>query len=447
MLVQSHHDWPLEPTELEPALELVTDLARADMGMLMLHDDKRGMLLPVLVHGMDDLQCARFGAQRTNSGPFALALAEHRRVRIRDAWSEQQTLQDAARALGFRTVEILPFFHHGEAFLGALVMIYRSPHAPRPHAAKLQEHCAALVAFAVDEARRRFAAEFTRDQLARSSGAKIQFFARMSHELRTPLQSISGYVDLLRADTGEALTPSQARMLSRIAENERILVHIIDDLITFSRLEAGHVTYNIGAVSAVEAMQVAENVVAPLAIEHGVRLQLTPCVSTIFASADGDKLKQILVNLAANALKFTGPGGTVTLSCRSDPEWVAFDVSDTGPGIATERLNEIFEPYVQLDSPIVDQLGGYGLGLAISREFASGMEGTLSVASDVGSGSVFTLRLPRFSALPTAAPDLEAATEAVAPGVQPAQAPAVARAADVERADGGNASDRSAPPA
>ena len=438
MLVQSHHDWPLEPTELEPALELVTDLAHADMGILMLFDEARSVLLPVLVHGMDDAQSARFGAQRTSSGPFALAVLEHRRVRIRDAWADRQALHDVARALGVRAIEILPFFHHQDTFLGALVMIYRSRHGSRRHAAKLQQHCAELVGCAVDEARRRFAAESERDQLARSSGAKIQFFARMSHELRTPLQSISGYVDLLRADTGEPLTASQARMLSRIAENERILVHIIDDLITFSRLEAGHVAYSIGSVSALDAMQVAENVVAPLAIEHGVHLHLMPCAPTLLVNADGDKLKQILVNLTANALKFTGAGGTVTLSCQSDADWVAFDVSDTGPGIATERLHEIFEPYVQLDSPIVDQLGGYGLGLAISREFATGMSGTLSVASDLGHGSVFTLRLPRSAELPTAAEKID--TDAPYSDL----APATALAGGSESA-GAQPSDRGAP--
>jgi signal transduction histidine kinase len=111
--------------------------------------------------------------------------------------------------------------------------------------------------------------------------------------------------------------------------------------------------------------------------------------------ADGDKLKQILVNLAANAIKFTKSRGSVTLSCRTDHDSVWFDVSDTGPGIANEKLADIFEPYVQLGGPAVDAFGGSGLGLTISREFAAGMGGELSANSKLGQGSVFTLRLPR----------------------------------------------------
>jgi signal transduction histidine kinase len=395
VLVPSQHAWPLEPRELEPALELVTDLGHADMGILMLYDEQAEMLRPVLTHGMSDAQSALFGSHQAGSGPFAVAKAEHRRVRVRNAWDGEEVLRDAARRLGFRAAEILPVFRRDGGFLGALVMIYRSRHATRRRAAKLQAHCADVLACALTEACRRFDAEGARDRLARSSGAKIQFFARMSHELRTPLQSISGYVDLLRADTTEPLTVAQTRMLSRIAENERILVHIIDDLITFSRLEAGHVTYNIGPVAAQEALRVTEDVVSPLAMERGVHLDVKRCPPGLLVTADSDKLKQILVNLAANALKFTASGGTVGLSCRYDAESVLFDVSDTGTGIARDKLRDIFEPYMQLDSPIVDQLGGFGLGLAISREFASGMAGTLSVTSDVGHGSVFTLRLPR----------------------------------------------------
>ncbi|MGH2897446.1 MAG: ATP-binding protein, partial [Solirubrobacteraceae bacterium] len=106
-------------------------------------------------------------------------------------------------------------------------------------------------------------------------------------------------------------------------------------------------------------------------------------------------LKQVLVNLVANAVKFTGRGGVVRLVCHVEDDAVHFDVIDNGPGIATDQLREIFEPYVQLGAPLLDRFGGTGLGLAISREFASGMRGQLSVESAEGRGSVFTLRLPR----------------------------------------------------
>jgi signal transduction histidine kinase len=124
-------------------------------------------------------------------------------------------------------------------------------------------------------------------------------------------------------------------------------------------------------------------------------------VQRLLVHADADKLKQILVNLAANAVKFTRAPGKVTLSCRADDDSVCFDVSDTGPGIPQDRLGEIFNPYVQVGSPAVDSYGGSGLGLTISREFATGMQGDLTVSSDTHQGSVFTLRLPRYIRTPS----------------------------------------------
>jgi signal transduction histidine kinase len=238
-------------------------------------------------------------------------------------------------------------------------------------------------------------AERARESAEQVGRARIQFFARMSHELRTPLQSIAGYIDLLRVGSAEPLTPAQARLLGRVRDSEEILVHVIDDLITFSRLEAGHIVYHVGPVLAQEALRVTEAVVSPLASDRGVHLEIADCPAGIIVAADSDKLKQVLVNLAANAVKFTSRGGTVRLSCRSEPDGVSFDVADNGPGIDGDKLREIFEPYVQLGTPLLDRFGGSGLGLAISREFAAGMHGQLTVASTVGRGSVFTLRLPR----------------------------------------------------
>lgn len=389
------HPWPVQANELKPALELVLAIARADMGVLLLHDETVGSLRPVIAHNMTDAQFAMFGSYSAADGPFAVAMSEHRRVRVRNAWGGSETLRDAARSIGFRHIEILPFFQRDGRSLGALGMIFRGNHGSPRRADKLEGFWADVVSLALSHAQARLDAESAQERTERTSEAKIQFLARMSHELRTPLQSISGYVDLLRAGTPEQLTPAQDRMLARIAESERILVHVIDDVITFARLEAGHVAYSVGPVSAAEALRVTEAVVSPLAIDHKVRLELSPCPSDIVVLADGDKLKQILVNLMANAIKFTGANGTVTLSCRANDESVYFEVKDTGPGIERDKLRDIFEPYVQLGAPVVDRFGGSGLGLTISREFATGMSGELSATSDVGHGSTFTVRLPR----------------------------------------------------
>ncbi len=384
MQITPTHAWPLDASELKPALQLILGLARADMGILMLHDEESGMLYPVLGSGMSDTQTALFGSHRVDEVP------------------------SVARSLGFQTAEVLPFHGRDGRLLGAVGVIFRNRRGSRRRAAKLEAFCADTVACALWHAHQHIQAEGARERLTKTTQAKIQFLARMSHELRTPLQSIAGYVDLLRTGGSEPLTPAQARMLARIAESERILVHVIDDVITFSRLEAGHVSYNIGPVLAQEALRVTEAVVSPLAIDHHVRMELSPCPTGLLVRADGDKLKQILVNLAANAVKFTKPSGSVTLSCRTDADWVWFDVADTGAGIANDKLADIFEPYVQLGGSAVDTFGGSGLGLTISREFAAGMGGDLSANSKVGHGSVFTLRLPRELAKK---PTIEVSTE------------------------------------
>ena len=230
--------------------------------------------------------------------------------------------------------------------------------------------------------------------MARATEAKVQFLAKMSHELRTPLQSIAGYVELLRSHTDQPLSDEQARMLARISESEEILVHIIDDVITISRLEAGHVTYHIMPVCAADAMNAAQHIVSPLAMRRGIRLAVDATNEPLMVDADPEKVRQILVNLTANAVKFTRPPGTVTLGCRRRDRRILFDVADTGPGISPDKLRQIFEPYVQVGQSTLDAFGGSGLGLTISREFARAMGGEVSAASRVAQGSVFTLDLP-----------------------------------------------------
>ena len=385
--------WPLPAAELRPALELALTLARADMSVLLLHDEAAGVLVPAAAFGIDDEHAALIGAHRPGDDAFSIALSEHRRIVVLDALERKESFGPLAQALGFRAMEIVPLFGVEGQIIGELVMMFRRARTTSKRMVKLVEHCARLVVVAVSQARRRADAEQARERTEQAGRAKIQFFARMSHELRTPLQSIAGYIDLLRVGAADPPTPEQARLLARVHDSEEVLVHVIDDLITFSRLEAGHVSYQIAPVSAAEAIRIAHSIVAPLASSHGITLETAACAG-LFVSADGDKLKQILVNLAANAVKFCGTAGVVRISCQDDGDSVRFDVSDNGPGIPGDRLHDIFEPYVQLATPALEGFGGTGLGLAISREFATGMHGQLSVTSNLGRGSVFTLRIP-----------------------------------------------------
>jgi len=390
-----HPTWPLPASELKPALELARTIAHADMTVLLLHDDTTGALFPVSAQGISDEQCALIGQQRVGTGPFGIAMAEHRRVVVRDAWRNGESLGEAAHKLGFRTVEILPLFGLEGQMVGALAVMFCHSHSTSRRVLELIEATAQLVVSVVHHARVAVAAERARAVAEEIGRAKVQFLARMSHELRTPLQSIAGYIELLTIGTAEPLTVGQTRLLRRARDAERLLVHVIDDLITFSRSEAGHIIYKLAPVQPADVLRAAEAIVSPLAMDRDVRLTVAEPPSGVAVNADSDKLKQILVNLVVNAVKFTHRGGTVSLRSHIEPQAVTFEVEDTGPGIPAERLSDIFDPYFQIDSPTRDRYGGTGLGLAISHEFAAGMHGKLSVASTVGRGSVFTLNLPR----------------------------------------------------
>jgi signal transduction histidine kinase len=415
----SPRSWPLPTDDLRPALEIALAVAHGDMGVLMLHDDAVGALLPVLGIGMNDAQFEAIGPHHPGVGPFGRALATHRRVTVRDAWSDETAMPDLAHRLGYRGIDILPLFAGDGHAVGAIGVMFRRGRGTHRRGNRLVDRCAQLVVAAVIQAQKRSMADRARDAAEQIGRAKVQFLARMSHELRTPLQSIAGYLDLLRIDQANPLNPSQARHVDRMRASEQILVHVINDLITFSQLESGHVVYYLGPTYAHEVLAVAESVVSPLAIDRGVRLEVEPAPRHVVVNGDPDKLKQVLVNLTANAVKFTQRGGLVTLRCRLESDSVSFDVVDTGPGIAGAKLASIFEPYVQLGAAMLDHYGGSGLGLAISRDFARGMHGELTVRSVIGQGSTFTIRLPRLADEAVATASAAAADAAAAGATRP----------------------------
>jgi len=396
MHVASDDSWPLPATELQPALELASTLTHADMGVLMLHDDRSDALLPAVCVGLSDEDREAIGPHRSGIGPFGQAMAERRRVVIRDAMHEAPISQLAER-IGFQGIDIQPLIGANGQLIGALGLMFRHSRAPKKQRTYLVDLTASLLVSAVTQARARRAADRQRLEAEQHGRAKVQLMARLSHELRTPLQSIAGYIELLRLGAPEPLTPAQAYLLDRMLDGEQILVHVVDDLITFSRLETGHLSYDLAAVSVSQALRVTEAIVAPLAHARGVALTVSDATRDAQVFGDDAKIKQVLVNLATNAVKFTGQGGQVTLTCRAANDDVVFDISDTGAGIPADQLRAIFEPYVQLPTPLLDSHGGSGLGLAISREFANAMHGELTVASTLGRGSTFTLRLKRFS--------------------------------------------------
>ena len=234
-----------------------------------------------------------------------------------------------------------------------------------------------------------------REAAEHANRSKSEFLAVMSHELRTPLNAIGGYVSLMELGVRGPVTEEQRIDLERIQRSQRHLLGLINEVLNYARIETGNVHYDITDVAVEEVLGTAESLVAPQAGARGLQLDRDRCDSDITVSSDRDKLQQVILNLLGNAIKFTAPGGHVMLACEVQPDIVLIHVTDTGPGIAAEKLEEIFEPFVQVDTRLTRVHEGVGLGLSISRDLARGMGGELSVKSALGRGSTFTLSLPR----------------------------------------------------
>jgi PAS domain S-box-containing protein len=223
---------------------------------------------------------------------------------------------------------------------------------------------------------------------------KSTFLAAMSHELRTPLNAIGGYADLLLMGVSGPVSPQHRDYLERIRLSQQHLLSIINDILNFSRIEAGQLAYEVGPVSLCAVMDAVAPMVEPQAVMKEIKLGRWHG-SDAMALADRAKTEQILLNLLSNAIKFTPSGGQVDLVCATQNDEVILSVADTGVGIPAESLGSIFQPFVQVGRSLTSPHEGTGLGLAISSDLANAMGGKLSVESTLGVGSKFTITLPR----------------------------------------------------
>ena len=227
-----------------------------------------------------------------------------------------------------------------------------------------------------------------------ASRTKSEFLATMSHELRTPLNAIGGYAELIDMGVAGPITDEQRSYLARIRGSQQHLLAIINDLLNYSRTEAGQVTYDIQRVALHDVVDREIPMILPQATAKSMTVVHGPCSEDVCAWADLQKVEQIVLNLLSNAVKFTPEGGRVTLSCARQQAEATITVSDTGPGVPPDKFEEIFEPFVQLGRSLTSRQEGTGLGLAISRDLARAMRGDLRVQNGPQGGAVFTLVLP-----------------------------------------------------
>ena len=318
-----------------------------------------------------------------------------------EATAHDKRHHEILRTLGFCSFMVLPLKARGR-LLGAITFIGADGEQRyTPKDLLFAEDLAGRAAMAMDNARLYQEAQQAREEavaaVARAAiadRAKTDFLATMSHELRTPLNAIAGYAELLQLGMRGPVTDQQQEAISRIRSSQHHLLGIVNDILTFAKTETGRIPINLENSPVTPAINAVRFLVEPLLLQNEIQYSFDECSAETSVVADRERLQQILVNLLTNAAKFSPRGGEVNIRCEVREHLVAIIVEDKGKGIEVDMLEAIFEPFVQISTGLTRTADGSGLGLAISRELARLMGGDVTVESDAGAGSSFTLTLP-----------------------------------------------------
>jgi signal transduction histidine kinase len=293
-----------------------------------------------------------------------------------------------------RSLVVVPVPVRGEV-IGVLSLATSDPaDAYDEHDLPPLEELGRRAGIAIDNARAYQAEHAAREEAETANRAKLEFLTRMSHELRTPLNAIAGYAQLLDFGVGGKLTSDQLQYIRRIQRNQQHLLGLINDVLNFAKLGTGQLRYAIRSINVAELLQDIEALIGPQVREKSLRFEYRSALD-LQVEADPDRLHQILLNLLSNAVKFTDAGGSVTIEAAPNGDQIEISVTDTGEGIPADKLQAIFDPFVQVNMSLTRVKEGTGLGLSISRDLARGMGGDITVSSAPGRGSTFTIVLPR----------------------------------------------------
>jgi PAS domain S-box-containing protein len=293
---------------------------------------------------------------------------------------------DSEEDLGGGPGMVVPLFARGKA-LGAVAFVSAREAPPYDQDdLELAEELGRRAALAIDNAR------LYRDA-QEANRAKADFLAIMSHELRTPLNAIMGYTDLIDAEISGPITPKQRTQIGRVRAGARHLLQLIEEILSFARMEAGGEELRLEVVTVKDLMDEVDAVIGPLAAAKNLPLRIERDGERTAFQTDPGKARQILVNILSNAVKFT-ERGEITLSFRREDADLVFEVRDTGIGIGAGNLERIFDPFWQGERPMTRRVGGTGLGLSVSRRYARLLRGEIEVESEAHVGTVVRIRLP-----------------------------------------------------
>ena len=307
---------------------------------------------------------------------------------------EDPVYREATRTLDFSAVLTVPI-QYGGGTIGAMSLVMVGQRGINDAEIALAEELGRRAGIAVEHARLYREAIEARMAAETANAAKVEFLARMSHELRTPLNAIAGFADLLAMGVRGGLSPQQLEDVRRIQRNQHHLQSLISDILNYAKLEAGRLKYDVKPTPARTAVRAIEQVYSTQFRAQDLTWMSDFEPPDMWVLADADKLQQILMNLLGNAVKFTPRGGRIAIRGRVRGPDVEITITDSGTGVPEEKLEVIFEPFVQVPRP-GEIATGTGLGLAIARDLARGMGGDLR-ADRNDKGATFVLTLPKAS--------------------------------------------------
>ena len=373
-------------------------LADADSGTLYQLDETDGVFDPRANFGVSDdmietLRGPRIGLQ---DGPLGICAAKRAPVQVTDAELFNQRLKNLRLYDGIRAVIAVPLLRE-EHVTGALIIRRKLAGEFAPSVVKLLQTIASQSVLAIENARLFKESQAKSEQLAVASKLKSQFLANMSHELRTPLNAIIGLTEMLHEDARDLRRAEELEPLERVLRAAHHLLELINDILDLSKIEAGKMDIHVETFAIAPLVDEVIATIGPVAAKNGNEL-VVHCPQDIGEMhADQGRIRQALLNLVSNASKFT-ENGRVTIDVArvmgKGTEEITMAVSDTGIGLSSEQMGRLFHEFVQADSSTTRKYGGTGLGLAISRRFCQMMGGEITVKSQLGNGSTFTIRLP-----------------------------------------------------